>query len=106
MPATPPHLTDVPAPATRARRTRDMAARVWRSRVSRLASIWIMVAVVEYLAWRFFLRSTFYRDFFTPIAVAVLILAIAASWRTLGRRESDRRAGDRRRADRRDGSGA
>ena len=99
-------MTGAPPPdtaqPTRPHRTRDVAARIWKSRISRLASIWLVVAVVEYLAWRFFLRSSFYREFFEPIVIVVLLAGIAASWRALGRRESDRREGDRRRRNRRD----
>lgn len=86
---------------SRAQATRDMAARIWRARLSRLAGIWIAVALIEYAAWWFFLSRAFYRDFFMPIAVLIVILGLAASWRTLKRREADRRAGDRRASDRR-----
>ena len=76
-------------------------ARVWRSRLGRLAGIWIVVALAEWAAWRFFLRSAFYRDFFLPLTVAVVIAGLAASWRIFGRRTAGRRAGDRRAAERR-----
>lgn len=82
--------------------TRDMAGRVWRSRVSRLASIWIIVALIEVASWRLFLSKSFYRDFFMPIAIVVVIVGLAASWRTLMRRDRDRRGGDRRADERRE----
>lgn len=81
-----------------------MAARIWRSRISRIASIWLVVAAIEYVAWRFFLSSPFYREFFAPIAVVVAIIGLAATWRSLTRRESDRRGGDRRHVNRREES--
>lgn len=92
------------APPARSRATRDMAARIWRSRISRIASIWLVVAAIEYLAWRFFLRSPFYRELFAPIAVVVAIIGLATTWRTLSRRAADRRNGDRRHVDRREES--
>lgn len=86
----------------RSRATRDMAARVWRSRISRIASIWVVVAIIEYVAWRFFLRSSFYRELFEPVAIVVLITGVAATWRSLARRDRDRRGRERRRTDRRE----
>lgn len=74
---------------------------VWRSRLVRLAAIWIITALVELAAWRFFLRSAFYRDFFLPLTVAVVIIALSASWHVMGRRPRDRRARYRRRRARR-----
>ena len=78
-----------------------MAARVWRKRLSRVASIWIVVALAEYLIWRVFLGSVFYRDLVMPIALAIVIIGLAATWRTMRRRDQDRRGGDRRREGRR-----
>lgn len=95
---------DAGAPPARSRTARDIAARIWRSRISRIASIWLVVAAIEYLTWRFFLSSPFFREFFAPIAAVVAIVGLAATWRTLSRRESDRRGGDRRHVDRREES--
>jgi cobalamin biosynthesis protein CobD/CbiB len=74
----------------------------WRSRLVRLGTIWLVVVLVELAAWHFLLDSAFYGPFFKPVTVAVLIAALALSWRVLGRRERDRRGGDRRQQRRRD----
>ncbi|MBA3889372.1 MAG: hypothetical protein H0X64_02475 [Gemmatimonadaceae bacterium] len=73
-----------------------------RSRLVRLGSIWLIVALIEWAAWRFLLDSAFYRDFFLPVAAAAIIAGLAASWRVVGRRERDRRGSDRRQQRRRD----
>lgn len=78
------------------------SSRIFRSRLARLGSIWLAVAMVEVAAWHFVLDSAFYRDFFLPVTVGAVIAGLAASWRVVGRRERDRRGGDRRRQSRRD----
>lgn len=72
------------------------SSHAWRSRLARLGSIWLGVALIELAAWNLLLDSAFYGPFFAPVTVAVLIAGLALSWRAIGRRERDRRGEDRR----------
>ena len=68
-----------------------------RSRLPHLLSLWAATALVEAALYYFLLRHPFMRDFFAPFAGAVVVAALAATWRMVRPREGgDRRGNDRR----------
>ena len=75
---------------------------VWRARLPSALLVLAVTGAVEWLLWRFFLGSTYYRQFFLPLALLLGIAAFAALVRVLRPRGADRRANDRRRSERRD----
>lgn len=62
----------------------------------RLLPVWGVTLLLELALWWFFVRSSYYRDFFLPIAAAVAIAAVAVSVRAVRGSEGERRGRDRR----------
>jgi hypothetical protein len=73
-----------------------------RTRLPRLAAVWGAVVLVEMALYYFFLSQPYFRGFFLPFAIAVLLASALDTWRVLrGRRHIERRDHDRRAHDRR-----
>jgi hypothetical protein len=69
-----------------------------------LLSLWAATAGAELLLYYFFLRQPYFRTFFGPFALVVLMGAVVGTWRLVKpRAEEDRRPGDRRHEHRRAG---
>lgn len=77
-------------------------SRAWRARLRSAVLVLVVAGALEWLLWRFFLTSTYYRRAFLPLALLVAVGALFALARTLQPRGADRRANDRRRGERRD----
>jgi hypothetical protein len=69
-----------------------------------LITIWVAAIVAEAILYYFFLSQPYFRRFFTPFAVVVLVAVIVGTWRVARPRTGEnRRQGDRRHAHRRAG---
>jgi hypothetical protein len=69
----------------------------FRTRLPELLSVWAGAAAVEAILYYFFLSRPYFRGFFLPFAIAIAVVAVAATWRLLrGRRHPDRRSRERR----------
>ena len=92
-PSTPHDMTEPSSPADPS---------IALPRLRHTLGVLAIVVVVELALWRFFLRSSYYREIFTPIAGLVLLLAAWLIWKTMRprtgeeRREDDRRHEERR----------
>ena len=75
-----------------------------RARLPHLLALWGGAAAGEVLLYYFFLSRPYFRGFFTPFAIALLVGALIATWPVLrGRHRADRRSHDRRAGARRVG---
>jgi hypothetical protein len=73
-----------------------------RTRLPRLAAVWGAAVVAETILYYFFLSQPYFRGFFLPFAMAVLLASTLETWRVLrGRRHAERRDHDRRAHERR-----
>lgn len=71
-------------------------------RIGRILGIWLAALGAELLLWWFFVRNSYFRELFMPVTVMVVIVAFAATARSVRRREGQRRGGERRSGERRD----
>jgi hypothetical protein len=84
-----------------ARSTRT--APVLQSRLLRALLVVTVTVAVELVLWQLFVRRSYWRELFLPVAGGVALIAAFALWRVLRpRSREDRRDGDRRLAKRRD----
>ena len=68
-----------------------------RTRLPHLLSLWAAASLAEGALYYFVLSRPYFRTFFMPFAVAVLVAAFAGTWRLLRpRSKEDRRTHDRR----------
>jgi hypothetical protein len=75
-----------------------------RARLPHLLSLWALTAVAEGVMYYFFLSRPYFRDFFMPFALVLLVAAGVATWRLVRLRTGgDRRHGERRVHERRVG---
>jgi hypothetical protein len=69
-----------------------------------LLGLWAVTAGAELLLYYFVLSQPYFRTFFGPFAVVVLVAAVVGTWRLVRPRAAeDRRHGDRRHEHRRTG---
>ena len=73
----------------------------FRTRLPQLLGLWAVAAGAEGVLYYAFLSRPYFRGFFMPFAVAVLLTAVAGTWSLVRRREGRERRGRERRAGRR-----
>ena len=67
----------------------------------RVATVWLVVALVEVALWWMLARSNFYRPLWKAPALLALVAGVGGTVHALRVRARDRRAGDRRQREQR-----